>query len=664
MISRYAFGSMIETDAVLHKPPIRTDRFSKLSVNEASMSLSLHLHEKDVVYGLGENVRGINKRGWLYRSKTVDEPDHSETRNSLYAAHNFILIDTDEPFALFFDYAGIITFDIGFTHLDEMKISLSDWNFDLYLIEGGDKIELVRQFRKLIGKSYIPPKWAFGYGQSRWSYHDADEVRTVVRKHRDAKVPLDMVYLDIDYMDGYKDFTVNEAAFGDLSVFTAEMRRENIHLIPIIDAGIKQENGYRVYEEGLEKGYFCVKEDGSPFIAAVWPGKSVFADIMNPEARAWFGEQYRVLVDKGIEGFWNDMNEPSIFYTEDRLKSVFAEISEMQGENMGVERFWHFQSIVNGLTGNEEDYRCFYHRYKGELIRHDRVHNLFGYFLTRGASEALCGMMPDRRYLLISRTSSIGMHRYSGVWMGDNRSWWSHLLLNMQMLPSLNMIGFLYTGCDLGGLTCDVTEDLMLRWLAMGIFYPLMRNHSAINTRRQEFYEFDLTDAFRSIISLRYRLIPYLYSEYMKAALRDEMMFRPLAFDYPEDEHASTVEDQLMLGRELMIAPVYRQNADGRYVYLPEDMKLLRFRVDGSMEEEVLEKGHHYVKVPLTDVVFFLRRGKMLPLAEAAQHSGAVDFNKLSFIKFGDQNMTYELYDDDGCSVSACDEKHFRIIGD
>ena len=196
----------------------------------------------------------------------------------------------------------------------------------------------------------------------------------------------------------------------------------------------------------------------------------------------------------------------------------------------------------------------------------------------------------------------------------------------------------------------------------MGVFYPLMRNHSAIHTRRQEFYEFERVEAFRAIISLRYRLIPYLYSEYMKAALRDEMMFRPLSFDYPEDEHAPMVEDQLMLGHELMIAPVYRQNADGRYVYLPERMKLLRFREDGSLEEEVLEKGHHYVKVALSDVVFFLREGKTIPLAQNAEYIEALEGKPLDMLKFGEGELSYELYDDDGVSFPVEWERNICVL--
>lgn len=287
--------------------------------------------------------------------------------------------------------------------------------------------------------------------------------------------------------------------------------------------------------------------------------------------------QYKFLLDQGIEGFWNDMNEPAIFYTEDHLSEVFKKLTQYEEKNLDINSFFEFQSLVSSINNNPEDYRRFYHNMDGKMIRHDHVHNLFGYYMTRAAAEAFERLAPNQRILLFSRTSYIGMHRYSGIWTGDNMSWWSHLLLSIKMMPSLNLCGFLYCGCDLGGFGSDTTEDLMLRWLAFGIFMPLMRNHSARGTRRQEVYQFEQIDAFRRIIGLRYALLPYLYSEYMKAVLKNELLFTPLAFFYPDDARARRVEDQLMVGESIMIAPVYEQNARGRYVYLPENMKMIRF---------------------------------------------------------------------------------------
>lgn len=649
MIQRYSFGKMIETDAILEKPEAVQGTVPVWEMDEEAMSFLYVMDDSDRVYGLGENVRGINKRGWLYESKCSDEPNHSEDRHSLYGAHNFFVVDGKEQFGVFIDYPGIVAFDIGYTKRTEFKITFSDWNFDLYFITGENVKDIVKQFRRLIGRSYIAPKWGFGYGQCRWSYMSEDEIREVVRKHRELQIPLDSVYMDIDYMERYKDFTLNNETFPEFAEFTREMKEQNIHLVPIIDAGVKQEEGYPVYEEGLEKGYFCKKEDGSPFVAAVWPGKSLFPDFLNKKARDWFGDQYQFLLDQGIEGFWNDMNEPAIFYTEDRLKMVQDKLDDFKGQNLDLDKFWKFTGLVNSLSSNPEDYKMFYHNMNGEKIRHDRVHNLFGYHMTRAAGEAFERLCPEKRILMYSRSSYIGVHRYGGIWQGDNKSWWSHILMNLKMMPALNMCGFIYTGADLGGFGTNTTEDLLMRWLELGIFTPLMRNHSALGTRVQEVYRFQDMDGFRHVIHMRYKLLPYIYSEYMKAVLDDEMMFRPLAFDYPEDPQAARVEDQLLLGDGMMIAPVYEQNAEGRYVYLPESMKLMRFKKDGTAEEEILEKGHHYIEVGLTDVIFFIRENHLIPMSSGGQCVEEVDFENLHYVSYiTEKEAVYEYYHDDG----------------
>ncbi len=663
MIRRYIFGNMIETEAVLNKPEKSEGPLPYLEVREEKKSFLYRMDPEERIYGLGENVRGINKRGWIYESKCSDDPEHREDKHALYGAHNFFVADGKEPFGVFIDYPGILTFDVGYEKSDELRITASDWNLEVYIITGENVKDIVKQFRRLIGRSYIPPLWAFGYGQSRWGYKSADDVREVARKHRELGIGLDSIYLDIDYMERFKDFTVNEETFPDFPDFVKEMEEEHIHLVPIIDAGVKKEEGYPVYEEGMEKGYFCKKEDGTEFVAAVWPGKALFPDMLNEEARQWFGNWYRFLLDQGIEGFWNDMNEPSIFYTEDRLSDVMEKIKEYQGKNLDLNTFFEFQGLVTGLSNNAKDYKYFYHEKDGEKIRHDRVHNLFGFAMTRAAGEAFERLEPEKRILMFSRSSYIGMHRYGGIWQGDNMSWWSHLLLNIRMMPSLNMCGFLYTGADLGGFGADTTEDLLLRWLAFGIFTPLMRNHSAMGTRRQEVYQFDRIEGFRHIIGLRYRLIPYLYSEYMKAAVRDEMMFRPLAFDYPEDRYALDVEDQLLLGEEIMLAPVYEQNARGRYVYLPEAMKMVRFCQDGTQKEEILAAGHHYVEIPLTDVVFFIRPGRLVPLAGPAVCTQEIDFENLTYISYVEKGEAlYEYYRDDGYEKDYDNPDHITVI--
>lgn len=651
MITKYTYGNPFQTDAVVQKLEVQNGDVPYFTVvkTEEQLQFEYTLENEEKVYGLGENVRGINKRGWIYKSCCADEPNHVEDRTSLYASHNFLVLDGGkEQFGVFFDYPGIITFDVGYTHLNELKITLSEPDADVYVMTGESILDVVKQFRQLIGRSYIPPKWAFGYQQSRWGYMNEADIREVVKGHREKKIPLESIYMDIDYMERFKDFTVNQERFPDFPEFVKEMKAQHIHLVPIIDAGVKVEEGYDVYEEGIEKGYFCKKENGEYFVAGVWPGKVHFPDVLNKEAREWFGNKYQVLLDQGIEGFWNDMNEPSIFFAQDRMDETFDKIAELKDKNLDLDTFQQFTGLVGSLANNTDDFKKFYHNVDGKMMRHDKVHNLFGYNMTRAAGEAFERLSPEKRILMFSRSSYIGMHRYGGIWTGDNKSWWNHLLLNLRMMPSLNMVGILYTGADIGGFGADATEDLVMRWTQLAMFSPLMRNHSAMGTREQEVYRFDHVEEFRKIINIRYGLLAYIYSEYMKSALNSEMYFKPLSFVYTDDEFASQVEDQLLVGDSLMIAPVYNQNAKGRYVYLPEEMAMLRFRGVDDYDTEILPAGHHYVEAGLFEMLVFVRPNKILVLTDGGEYADEVDCDHVKALAFVKTKAEYVWYEDDG----------------
>ena len=651
MITKYTYGNPFQTDAVVQKLEVQNGDVPYFTVakTEEQLQFEYTLENEEKVYGLGENVRGINKRGWIYKSCCADEPNHLEDRTSLYASHNFLVLDGGkEQFGVFFDYPGIITFDVGYTHLNELKITLSEPDADVYVMTGESILDIVKQFRQLIGRSYIPPKWAFGYQQSRWGYMNEADIREVVKGHREKKIPLESIYMDIDYMERFKDFTVNQERFPDFPEFVKEMKAQHIHLVPIIDAGVKVEEGYDVYEEGIEKGYFCKKENGEYFVAGVWPGTVHFPDVLNKEAREWFGNKYQVLLDQGIEGFWNDMNEPSIFFAQDRMDETFDKIAELKDKNLDLDTFQQFTGLVGSLANNTDDFKKFYHNVDGKMMRHDKVHNLFGYNMTRAAGEAFERLSPEKRILMFSRSSYIGMHRYGGIWTGDNKSWWNHLLLNLRMMPSLNMVGILYTGADIGGFGADATEDLVMRWTQLAMFSPLMRNHSAMGTREQEVYRFDHVEEFRKIINIRYGLLAYIYSEYMKSALNSEMYFKPLSFVYTDDEFASQVEDQLLVGDSLMIAPVYNQNAKGRYVYLPEEMAMLRFRGVDDYDTEILPAGHHYVEAGLFEMLVFVRPDKILVLTDGGEYADEVDCDHVKALAFVKTKAEYVWYEDDG----------------
>ena len=666
MIQRFSFGHPFPTQSVVLSLPAESGPVPFLTPDDSGWQLTLS--EQAAVYGLGEMPRGINKRGWHYITNNTDESRHSEDKLSFYGAHNFLLVrDGSTCFGLFVDFPGKVYYDIGYTRHDLFSFHTETPDYDLYLLSGGNENAICKEFRTLIGRSYIPPKWAFGLAQSRWGYKTEEDVREVARQYKEHDLPLDMICMDIEYMQDYADFTVNKERFPDLTKLSADLKAQGIRLVPIIDAGVRIDPNDPTCTEGLEKGYFCKKADGTPFVAAVWPGKAYFADFLRPEVREWFGHKYKALTDCGIEGFWNDMNEPSLFYSPERLRAFLNDMAALR-EKDNIEQEEFFPRVVGGAMGlmnSPADYASFYHEVDGQKVRHDQVHNLYGGSMTRAAGEAFADLRPGQRTLLYSRSSFIGSHRYGGIWLGDNNSSWAQLLANIQMMPSVQMCGFLYSGADLCGFSSDTTPDLALRWLEFGLLTPLMRNHSAVGTRMQEYYCFpEVLPAVRNMIRLRYALLPYLYSEFMKAALENTSYFRPLAFDYPDDPDAREVEDQLLLGEGLMAAPVYVQNAHGRHVYLPEPMKLLRLRAVDDYDEEILPAGHHYIRCALDEVLLFLRPGHIVPVAQPANNTSELDDASLtlwSFLPDG-ESAEYRMYRDDGVTTEYEKKEHWKTL--
>lgn len=647
MILRFEYGTPFETYAVVEEIRLG-DRLPYFRTEEKEGLVFTHfLAEGDTVYGLGETMRGINKRGGRYISYNTDDVHHREDMPSLYSSHNFLVVDGAETFGAFFDTPSKVIFEVDYQNSGKLVVRSENRNLRIYIITGASAYGITRQFLRIIGRSFLPPLWAFGFGQSRWGYKNTKDIEKVVENYREAGIPLDYVCMDIDYMDRYIDFTVNKKRFPDLTAFVTAMKKKGIRLVPIIDAGIKVEAGNPVYEEGVKKGYFCTNHEGAFFKAAVWPGMTHFPDFFRKEVRDWFGRQYKVLTDCGIEGFWNDMNEPSIFYSE---------YSKRQGALNMLSNFLFPSRQEKKENSAYQDYKNFYHDIGGKKVLHHEVHNLYGGLMTMASGEGLKKLIP-RRYLLFSRSSYIGAHRYGGIWTGDNSSKWEHLRQNVYQMPSLNMCGFLYSGADTGGFGGNTDRELLLRWLAFSAFTPLMRNHTALFTRRQECYQFGSTVEFAGIISLRYRLLPYIYSEFMKAALRSDMYFKPMAFGFPGDEKARKIEDQLLVGECIMIAPMLEKGKNTRKVYLPEPMTQVRY--DGeNFTCKMVEAGDRTITVPISHVVFYIRKGKAIPVGDEAQSTREVDLDNVELIGDGD---SYEQYIDDGCSPD-CSLDYVRTI--
>ena len=669
-IKYYINGTPIETGAVIELPQFIRDNPKSIStvegfsalIMEDSIKLTYEFSDDDMVIGFGETVKGLNKRGSELISFCADEPEHLPNKKSLYGAHNFFIILGETVSGYFIDFPGEIKYDIGFSCKDVFNIIIDGLDVKLYKIVGETLKSVTGAFLEIIGESYVPPKWGFGYQQCRWSYESADDIRRVAKQMRAAKIPCDTIYLDIDYMESFKDFTICDEKFPKFKAFVDEMKEDNFRLIPIIDAGVKIEKGYPVYEEGIREGHFCENEEGDPFVAAVWPGLVHFPDFFKEETRQWFGNKYEILTSLGIEGFWNDMNEPAIFYTPKRLEAFYDHVEESKEKPLDIYSFFELKSKAEGLSNSPDDYKSFYHYVEGKRMRHDKVHNLYGYYMTKSAAEGLENIDSEKRYLLFSRASYIGAHRYGGIWMGDNSSWWEHIELSIKLLPAINMCGLMYTGTDTGGFQGDASSELLIRFMQFSLFTPLMRNHAALGTRGQEPFAFDAetTDILRNVIELRYALIPYLYSSYMKSVKERSVYASNLIMEY-DDVRVREIDDQLLIGDSLMIAPIYKQNRTGRMVYLPEQMLLWRARNYRVEYADVLAKGDHFVENSLEEVAMFIRPNKGIILGRVAETVEEIDPRYVSFVGFIDTEINEEFYDDDGCTMAYKKGQHHTL---
>ncbi len=611
------------------------------------------MDKDDYVYGLGEQLGALNKRGKEYKLYSTDDPIHTPEKGSLYGSHPFAFIDGSKKFAFMIDFPGEIVFDIGYTHKDLMTIKVPSKDFDFYLFDIEDKYEVIKKYLELTGSPFVPPKWSWGFQQCRWSYPDADTINNIAESFRKDGIPCDAIYMDIDYMKDYKVFTVDEEKFPNFEDFAKNLKKDGFKLVPIIDPGVKIEDNYSVYEEGKENNYFCKDKDGEDFVAAVWPGLTHFPDFLNKEARKWWGEKYKFFTDKGIYSFWNDMNEPSIFYSLKGFNKLVEIGENLRGnEDMGIKSFLAKEQMFD-MANNREDYKSFYHRADdGSTVNHDLVHNLYGYFMAKATvEEGFDNIIPNQRYLLLSRSSYLGHHRIATIWMGDNMSWWDHMLVQMRMLQSLNMAGFFYTGADVGGFGSNASPELVIRWMQLGAFTPLYRNHSALGTREQEPFAFDeeTKDIMRDIIRLRYSLIPYSYSEYMKSVSELRPFIKPLHMDY-EGKRVKEIEDQYMYGDSIMVAPVHTQNAKGRFVHLPGDDKWLCW-VASKYDERKMSiyfPGDFYVDADLNEIPLFIKENKLITISEPMNYVGEKEIEEITVIGLVTDKAEFTYYEDDG----------------
>lgn len=573
----------------------------------------------EAFYGLGDKTGFMNKRGYEYVMWNTDDPSpQMDNFKSLYKSIPFfITLRDDAVFGLFYDNSYRSCFDMGKESDDYYWYGAADGNLDYYLIAGDSMAEVVSGYTYLTGTAPLPQKWTLGYQQCRWSYMSEAEVRDVAGNMRRCGIPCDAIHLDIDYMDRYKVFTwtPDKERYPNPEKMISDLSEDGIKIVTIIDPGVKVEEGYSVYDEGVENDYFAKTPEGDIYVNEVWPGDAVYPDFGKEEVRGWWGRNQQFLIDKGVRGVWNDMNEPASF----------------RGQ------------LPSDVVFTDED----------EVSDHARMHNLYGHNMAKATYEGL-KERDGRRPFVITRACYAGTQKYSTAWTGDNHSIWAHLQMVIPQLCNMGLSGMPFVGTDVGGFGSDCTKELLCRWVEAGCFSPLFRNHSAIGTRYQEPWQFDeeTVRIYRKAVELRYHLIPYYYDLFWKEEKTGLPVMRPLVLHYEKDETARECNTEFLVGENLLAAPVVVQGDRKKLVYLPAGEWYDYWT--GERLESV--DGKWIVRdAPLDTCPLYVKAGTVLPVWPKQNFVGEKDTDSVLMLEIYPGEGSWEHFQDDGESFDYRD---------
>jgi alpha-glucosidase len=528
-------------------------------------------------------------------------------------------------YGLFFDNTSRSYFDMGKTDPSRVTFGAASGELNYYVFTGGRERtpkKVLGDYTDLTGRAQLPPLWALGNQQSRWSYYPESRVREVARGFRESRTPADVIYLDIDYMDGFRVFTWNKERFPDPSKMIADLRAEGFRVVVIIDPGVKVDPNYYAYQQGQSGGHFVKNADGSELHATVWPGVCAFPDFTDPKAREWFGSLYKKNLDEGIAGFWNDMNEPGVFLSDETPKPDI----------------YHHPMKTFPLEAR--------HAGDGEPGAHARYHNVYGMQMARSTFEGLRRLRPDARPFVLTRAGYAGVQRYSAVWTGDNVATWDHLRLSITMLLNMGVSGVPVIGSDVGGFSGNPSPELYTRWLQAAALSPFLRSHSEAGSNPHEPYSFPKTyaDINRASIELRYRLLPYLYTLFNEHTRTGAPVMRPLWFEYPDDARTYLIEDEYLVGRDLLVAPVVTEAVVKRRVYFPAGDRWVDWwtgqTYEGGKDADI--------DAPLDRLPLFARAGSVIPTQPVVQHTGEMATAPLSLAVVSGADGAGSLYEDAG----------------
>lgn len=570
------------------------------------------VQENESFYGLGDKPTDLNLRGKRVENYGTDSYGYTKDTDPLYRNIPFYYgLHNGIGYGIFFDNTFRTLFDFGKERDDVTSFWARGGEMNYYFIYGPALLQVAESYARITGTAELPPLWALGYHQCRWSYFPDTKVQEIAKTFRERKIPCDALYLDIDYMEGFRCFTWSKESFPDPKKLLKDLSDQGFKTVVIIDPGIKVDPDYSVYQEITQKGFACKRADGAYMEGDVWPGKCVFPDFTDPKVREWWSGLFRDLTAMGVRGVWNDMNEPAVFE----------------------------------LGTFPEDVR---HDYDGENVSHRKAHNVYGHLMSKATAAGLKKHLMPQRPFVITRSAYSGTQRWSSVWTGDNIASWEHLWLASVQCQRLSVSGLSFAGSDIGGFIGEPDGELYTRWIQLGTFHPLMRTHSASNDTgfNQEPWSFgpEVEAVVKDFIQLRYRLLPYIYTTFWQYAAYGTPMLRPLAFVAQQDEHTHDLNHEFMLGDHLLISHVSEAGMKEKEVYLPEGTWYYYFN-------DQLYTGGQTVTVPtpLSEMPLFVKGGAVVSQYPDMQYVG--EFKIMEMIQqvyFAEGTTHSILYEDAG----------------
>lgn len=589
-----------------------------IDLSNKNRSCSFKIRKDEHFYGLGEKTGFLDKRGRRYTMWNTDHyEDHDEGADCLYESYPFYMgLNRTGCYGIYLDNTYKTFFDVGKQDKDTVTFGAEKGPLNFFFIYGPSMKEVVLGYTKITGRIELPPLWALGYHQSRYSYVPQEKVLEIARTFREKDIPCDVIYLDIDYMDGYRVFTFDKEKFPDPAGMIKELEKMGFKVVTILDPGLKVDGDYGPFKEGLKKNYFVTDKNGLPFTGRVWPGLTCFPDFSRDDVKSWWAGLHEEYMNMGIAGIWNDMNEPAVMDSSTKTMPV---------------------DLVHDRNGNP--------------TTHEEFHNIYALNMAMATKEAFKKFRPCNRPFILTRAAFSGIQRYSAMWTGDNRSYWNHLKTSIPMLLNIGLSGEPFCGADIGGFTGDCSEELFIRWIQTGVFYPFCRNHSGASTADQEPWAFGARceQIAREFIKLRYKLLPYIYNLFYQAASSGDPVLRPLVYEYEEDENCHAVFDEFLLGESILGAPVVEPGKTNRAVYLPDGRW-----IDWWSGKE--HEGGRYIlaDAPLDKMPLYVKAGSIIPMREPMSHTGEKPLEAEFHIFPG--NTTEEIrgeyvyYEDDGRS--------------